>query len=61
MNPPPVNLSQMRRDRDVRQKELADKLNVSRVHLSYVEHGHRQSKALVARAVALLSQHPAKR
>ena len=55
------DLAAMRQARDVRQKELAAALGVSRVHLSYVEHGHRQSQTLVRRAVAFLSQRPAKK
>lgn len=61
MNQPPINLSQMRRDRDVRQKELAGRLGVTTVHLSYVENGHRHSARLTQRAVALLSAIPPKR
>jgi len=61
MNQPPMNLSQMRRDRDVRAKELAYQLGVTPQHLSYVENGHRHSVRLVQRAVALLSAIPPKK
>jgi len=50
----------MRHERDVRAQELADKLNVTPVHLSYVENGHRQSARLVRKAVAILSAIPKK-
>ena len=42
--------------RDVlRKKELAAELKVSRVHLSYVMHGHRESPALLEKAMRIVS------
>ena len=58
---PHTEIANLRASRDVRAKELADALDVTPVHLSYVENGHRQSASLVQRAVAFLSALPAKR
>ena len=57
---PHTEIAKMRRERDVRAQELADKLDVTPVHLSYVENGHRKSEGLVRRAVAILSAMPKK-
>lgn len=40
----------------IRVKELADACNVSRVHLSYVMHGHRESPALLERAMRVVAE-----
>ena len=57
---PHTEIAKLRASRDVRAKELADALDVTPVHLSYVENGHRQSDALVRRAVEFLSSLPEK-
>jgi hypothetical protein len=38
----------------IRVKELADACKVSRVHLSYVMHGHRESPELLERAMRVV-------
>jgi transcriptional regulator with XRE-family HTH domain len=61
MSQPKNDIAAMRFARGVMAKELAADLKVSTVHLSYVENGHRHSKSLEQRAVALLSRLPVKR
>ena len=55
-----TQIAKMRRERDVQAQELAEKLGVTPVHLSYVVNGHRKSEGLVRRAVAILSAMPVK-
>ncbi len=61
MKPSHTEIAKLRKSRDVRAQELADKLDVTPVHLSYVENGHRQSARLVQKAIAFLSALPEKR
>ena len=55
-----AEITSLRKSRDVQAQELADKLGVTPVHLSYVVNGHRKSEGLVRRAVAILSAMPVK-
>jgi transcriptional regulator with XRE-family HTH domain len=57
---PHTVIAKMRQERGVLAKQLAGKLEVSDVHLSYVENGHRKSTRLVQAAVAFLSTIPKK-
>tara|TARA_R110000868_G_scaffold104347_5_gene287402 strand:- start:917 stop:1111 length:195 start_codon:yes stop_codon:yes gene_type:complete len=55
-HPEPSAIAALCRAKGVSRKELAGELDVNRCYLSQVEHGHKESKPLVRRAVALLSQ-----